>query len=104
MAATETTNLAGTVGTNGTNITVSPARGAWQLVLSDGGLGGSCRLTKLNGVAEGDGSTTSGAIPASGIATPIFVNQGLSSITLVASSTNISYFLTPIIFAGGAVP
>jgi hypothetical protein len=104
MAVQETTNLSGTLDTRGTNITVSPARGAMQLVLDDSGGGGSARITNINGVAEGDGSTTSAAIPASGIATPLIVRQGLASITLVPSSTSVVYYLTPILFAGGHQP
>lgn len=104
MAAQPTTNLSGLLDTRGTLITVSPARGLMQLVLDDGAQGGSARITAINGVSEGDGTTTSGAIPASGIATPLVIRQGLASITLVPSNTNVSYYLTPIIFAGGATP
>lgn len=103
MAVQETTNLSGTLDTRGTNITVSPARGAMQIVLDDAGGGGNARITAINGVTEGD-ATTSGAIAANGVATPLIVKQGLASITLLPSSASITYFLTPIVFAGGKQP
>ena len=95
MAIQTTTALQGTLDTRGTQITISPIRGLIQVVLSDSGAGGNAAVWQING------NTANGSIPASGIATPIVVPGGVSSITLYPSSNAVNYWITPIVFAGG---